>query len=426
MNIKNIILFTLFTACSLSISAQSKSGKMMQSIPMTENIVFTVKKVTDNRDRTKTILVEAQSSGKTDIINWIVDPKGEKSGILVTIPKAHTTKHENVWESKLRTSADFNKTRKLVEFEDTFLAYTETMDGISNTPMVEHIVLKVKSAKTSKNKMLTLQVEVERSGKKEIVNWIIDPNGKESGKLAIVSKANGNSHENVWESKLRTANPNNNQLKGNTNSHENVWESKLIAAGGSDVIISNKVEFEDAFLVSYAYAAKEGSISNTPMTEDISSQVGADGDNSKRRMIAANLIVEFDKTPKANNRNNGRSNKDRCCSDGITAPSNYQIIAFGLTTSWFLWEEGAGNQEIPNPIPYIQSIESSWDVSLHKGDGEYLIDRSVFIQDNEMLVSIDGLSNGKYFIAIEVEGDIYMTGFSIGSGTPSSNPVITK
>lgn len=140
-------------------------------------------------------------------------------------------------------------------------------------------------------------------------------------------------------------------------------------------------------------------------------------DQTKKRTTTAQILVELDKTAKANNRNNGRSNKDNCCNDGIVAPAGYEVIAFGLSTQWYIWEEGVGNQDIPNPIPYLKSIASSWEVGLYDGDGVYLIDKSSYISDNELLLSIATLDNGKYYIEIEHDGSFFHTGFEIGGGT---------
>jgi len=91
-----------------------------------------------------TIGLEVESSDDTKLIDWMIDKTGKKSGKI-----------------------EFGKTDeegflKTLEFEDAFLtSYTENMDAISNSPMVENLVLSCK-------------------------------------KLI----ANGVAHENVWASKL--------------------------------------------------------------------------------------------------------------------------------------------------------------------------------------------------------------------------------
>ena len=112
-----------------------------------------------------------------------------------------------------------------------------------------------------------------------------------------------------------------------------------------------------------------------------------------------------------------------CCRDGIRAPRGYDVLAFGLDTQWFLWEEGGGNEDIPNPIPYLTSIAHSWDIGLFTSEGKYLRDKSGYISGQELLVSIAGLEDGKYFIEIEHEKSFFHSAFQIGgvTDTPTSS-----
>jgi len=145
----------------------------------------------------------------------------------------------------------------------------------------------------------------------------------------------------------------------------------------------------------------------------------------KRRAVAAKLLVEIDKTPKAtNNNNNGRSNKDNCCDDGIVAPTDYQVLAFGLSSQWYIFDQTAGDVSIPNPIPYLQGISTSWDAVLYNSNTDYISNKAAYVQDNELLLGIEDLAVGSYFIEILHGGDYYVTGFSIGNpNSPKPKPM---
>ena len=91
-----------------------------------------------------TIDIEIESSDDTNIIDWMINRTGKKSGKI----EFSKTDEEGVL--------------KTIEFEDAFLtSFKENMDAISNMPMTESLKLSAK-------------------------------------KLTV----NGVSHENVWESKL--------------------------------------------------------------------------------------------------------------------------------------------------------------------------------------------------------------------------------
>ena len=91
-----------------------------------------------------TLQVEVESSDDSTLVSWMMDPTGKKKG-TITFAKTEG-------EGEL----------KKLDFEDAFLtSYTESMDAISNSPMVENVVISAK-------------------------------------KLS----ANGVEHENIWESVL--------------------------------------------------------------------------------------------------------------------------------------------------------------------------------------------------------------------------------
>jgi hypothetical protein len=75
-----------------------------------------------------TMQIEVESSDDTKLIDWMVDKTGKKSGKLEF------------------SKTDEEGTLKTIEFEDAFLtSYTESMDAISNSPMVENLVISAKS-----------------------------------------------------------------------------------------------------------------------------------------------------------------------------------------------------------------------------------------------------------------------------------------
>ena len=91
-----------------------------------------------------TVDIEVESSDDDTLINWMIDPVGKKSG------------------SVMFSKTDEEGEMKKIEFEDAFLtSYSESMDTLSNAPMVENLIISAK-------------------------------------KLT----SNGVAHENVWESKL--------------------------------------------------------------------------------------------------------------------------------------------------------------------------------------------------------------------------------
>lgn len=91
-----------------------------------------------------TINVEIESSDDKTMVDWMVDRTGKKNGSITF--------------SKTDEEGELKK----IEFEDAFLvSYSESMDSISNSPMVEALVISAKKI-----------------------------------------TANGVAHENIWESKM--------------------------------------------------------------------------------------------------------------------------------------------------------------------------------------------------------------------------------
>jgi hypothetical protein len=139
-------------------------------------------------------------------------------------------------------------------------------------------------------------------------------------------------------------------------------------------------------------------------------------DKPLKRQTVAKLLVELDKVAFTNSNNNTRSNRDRCCKDGIAVPADYDALAFDLNSQWFLWQEGQENVAIPNPIPYLKSIATTWNVYLYNDQGVYQADKSAYITGFELIISISDLPDGGYFIEIEHGEEFYRTGFRLGSG----------
>ncbi len=74
-----------------------------------------------------TLQFELESSDDTTFFKWMIDPIGKKSGKIT-----FTRRNE---EGSL----------KEVEFEDAHLTgYSESMDALSNSPMVENVVISAK------------------------------------------------------------------------------------------------------------------------------------------------------------------------------------------------------------------------------------------------------------------------------------------
>jgi hypothetical protein len=79
-----------------------------------------------------TIQIEVEGSEDKQLINWMVDPIGKMNGKVAFFKTGE--------EGELKS----------VEFEDAFCtSYTESMDAISNSPMVENVVISAKKLKFS-------------------------------------------------------------------------------------------------------------------------------------------------------------------------------------------------------------------------------------------------------------------------------------
>lgn len=168
-----------------------------------------------------------------------------------------------------------------------------------------------------------------------------------------------------------------------------------------------------------SYYSTDLAIGNVSPLPNMPSETVSGNNSQKHVALIGEMLEELDKTPKANNRNNGRKNRGGCCPSGISALFNNQVLAIDVTTSWYLRGELSGMDGLPNPIPYLQNISSSWDVLLFDGNANFIAAKAAYVQDNELLLSIAGLAKGTYFLEIEHDGAYYATGFSIGrTGTP--------
>ncbi|MCB0692559.1 MAG: hypothetical protein KDC16_13010 [Saprospiraceae bacterium] len=149
----------------------------------------------------------------------------------------------------------------------------------------------------------------------------------------------------------------------------------------------------------------------------VSPNKGAD-----RKVIAKLLVGQDTLYGENSNNNNGRSNKEHCCIRNIQLPNNYNALAFGLNTSWYLWDTNGSNNSIPNPIPYLSSMNNTWEVGIYKAGGTYLRDKMAFITDNELIISIADLPDGTYFIEVTVSPEeIFHSGFTKGNTTSMIN-----
>lgn len=141
----------------------------------------------------------------------------------------------------------------------------------------------------------------------------------------------------------------------------------------------------------------------------------------KHRMVSAKLLVELDKQEElATNNNNSRQPPPHsyCCPCPCpSAPMNYDVIVFDLSANWVLFDGQAGDIPIPSPIPYFESLSHRWEVTLYNNNKAGFRSKSVFVQNNELILSIADLEEGSYFIELEAEGEFYATSFTIGPGT---------
>ncbi|MBP6234841.1 MAG: hypothetical protein KA270_00820 [Saprospiraceae bacterium] len=136
----------------------------------------------------------------------------------------------------------------------------------------------------------------------------------------------------------------------------------------------------------------------------------------KAKTIAAELEKK-DKLQKTNNSNNNtRSNKGRCCKNEIAPQAGATYITFNAATKWYNWKE-TNNTEVacPNPITMLRDIKIEWVADLYTGSGDFVSTKNVQISNNEMIMSVNGLSNGLYYIEIKNGTNYYRTLFRVGS-----------
>lgn len=122
-----------------------------------------------------------------------------------------------------------------------------------------------------------------------------------------------------------------------------------------------------------------------------------------------------------NHNNGGRLLARPCCdkSGGVAVPTGYDALGLDINSHWRLIY-GQSTTAIPNPIPYFNSINSTWTATLANETGQFLEEMQVSTVPDEMLVSIADLSDGIYILEIEYGGNKYRTNFTIGAGPPAS------
>lgn len=134
---------------------------------------------------------------------------------------------------------------------------------------------------------------------------------------------------------------------------------------------------------------------------------------------AKTIAAELDKKDKikngVNNNNNTRSNKGQCCRNGVAPQAGPTYVAFNGTTRWYNWN-ATNNTEAacPNPISALGNIKTAWVADLYSGTGNFVSNKNVQISNNEMFLSVNGLSNGTYFIEIQNGSNFYRTLFRVG------------
>ena len=108
---------------------------------------------------------------------------------------------------------------------------------------------------------------------------------------------------------------------------------------------------------------------------------------------------------KSNNRNNGRSNKDNCCNDGIVAPIGGDQVELNMQSQWF----DINNKSIANPVNKLDVKSKSYDGMIFTSNGKLIRKEVIIIEDGKVMFSQKNLKPGHYYIEIKA----YRSGFTI-------------
>ena len=118
-----------------------------------------------------------------------------------------------------------------------------------------------------------------------------------------------------------------------------------------------------------------------------------------------------------NNRNNGRSNKDRCCRDGILiTDSNNNTGVLDQKTTWYKLEKTTQVKQvkISNPINQFKKANSFSEAKLFTSEGKYVETIKIEVREGEIILPKMKLEIGSYYIELMHQKELYRTGISIG------------
>ena len=122
-------------------------------------------------------------------------------------------------------------------------------------------------------------------------------------------------------------------------------------------------------------------------------------------------LEERGKSLRATNNNNGRSNRDRCCKDGIAIPtSDAGYVGFDLNSKWFS-ERGS----IPNPIKMLSEHKDELVANVYSQNGKYVTTIPIVLTGRVLIMDKSGIPSGKNYIEVEHKDSIFRTGFELNA-----------
>jgi len=146
--------------------------------------------------------------------------------------------------------------------------------------------------------------------------------------------------------------------------------------------------------------------------------------NTKDDKIAKALYKKESQAKRGGNKNNGRSNKSRCCRSGVMIQGNYQNIIFKQNSQWsFVGDAKTAAIDCPNPILTLGSVQAEWNIEVRTSEGKFYTDKIINITGSDLILSTLGIANGNYFILISHNGKEYASGFEIGPSNDAINQI---
>lgn len=122
-------------------------------------------------------------------------------------------------------------------------------------------------------------------------------------------------------------------------------------------------------------------------------------------VIALCILIAQLAFSQSNNRNNGRSNKDRCCKDEIIAPSGQDQIEFSTQSHWF----DRNNKAVANPVKKLDVRSKNYEGMIYTSNGKFIRKEVIIIEDGKVIFSPKSLKPGHYYVEIKS----YRSGFTI-------------